>query len=211
MGYNVKQEIIDNNYIRVPEFISRKEAADLATEFKQYAIPNCTGDEQATNSHAEYCFLPFVRLLVKKVPEVSLFFVEEVLPTYVYSRIYKNGSILERHRDRAACEVSLTINLSKTHDWPIFFQRPDKSETSIELSPGDAVLYMGCSADHWREQFTGEEYTQVFMHYVKAYGDNSWAYFDKSKQNASECMLRQISSNLEIYKLQNKNWEINIL
>lgn len=196
----MKQEIVANNYLRIPEFISRSEALVLANDFKGYAISNCQGDSQAPNSHAEYNYMPFVRLLVKKVPEVSFIFGEDVLPTYAYARVYKNGSVLERHRDRPACEVSLTVNLSKSHDWPIYFQRPDGSENFIELNPGDAVLYMGCIADHWRGQFIGDEYTQVFMHYVRSYGENAWAYFDKQEQTEAHKI-----------EIKNKEWRVNII
>lgn len=179
----MKLEIIQNNYLYVPGFILPETAASLSCEFKDHASKfYLQGDPQAPNSQSMYNFMPFVRLLVNKVPHVSELLGEEVLPTYSYARIYQNDSKLSRHRDRPACEISLTINLSKDTEWPIFFERPDKSETSIELEPGDAVLYLGCQADHWRNSFNGKEYTQLFMHYVKSYGSKSWAYFDKNQQ-----------------------------
>jgi hypothetical protein len=107
---------------------------------------------------------------------------EKVLPTYTYARVYKEGSELLRHRDRPACEISLTLNLSKDSDWPIYFQRSDGSETSVELEPGDAVMYLGCQSDHWRNKFQGNECVQLFMHYVRSFGAKSWAYFDKQRQ-----------------------------
>jgi hypothetical protein len=176
-------QIIQNNYLHVPGFINPQQALDLAKEFKEYCTKfNLQGDPQAPNSHSMYDFMPFVRLLVEKVPEVSDLLGEKVLPTYTYARVYKEGSELLRHRDRPACEVSLTLNLSKDKDWPIYFQRPDKLETSVELEPGDAVLYLGCQADHWRNKFEGQECVQLFMHYVRSYGSKSWAYFDKRQQ-----------------------------
>lgn len=179
----MRLEIIKNNYIHIPAFISSEYAAQLAKEFRDYCVKfNLEGDPQAPNSHSLYDFMPFVRLLVEKVPDVSEILGEKVLPTYTYARVYKEGSELLRHRDRPACEVSLTLNLSKDKDWPIYFQRPDGSETSAELKPGDAIMYLGCQSDHWREKFIGQECIQVFMHYVKSYGTMSWAYFDKKKQ-----------------------------
>jgi hypothetical protein len=176
-------QIIQNNYLYVPEFISRDDAQDLTKQFKEHSEKfNLQGDPQAPNSHSMYDFMPFVRLLVGKVPEVSELLGEKVLPTYTYARVYKEGSELLRHRDRPACEISLTLNLSKDTDWPIYFQRPDGSETSTELEPGDAVMYLGCQADHWRNKFEGQECVQLFMHYVRSYGAKSWAYFDKLKQ-----------------------------
>ena len=179
----MRVQIIQNNYLYVPEFISQDDAKDLAKQFKEHSGKfNLQGDSQAPNSASMYDFMPFVRLLVEKVPEATALLGEKVLPTYTYARVYKHGSVLERHRDRPACEISFTLNLDKDAEWPIWFQRPDGSETSVELSPGDAVLYLGCQADHWRTKFEGQEYTQLFMHYVRSYGAKSWAYFDKRQQ-----------------------------
>jgi len=176
-------KIIQNNYLHVPGFITPGFASALSKDFKDHCTKfNLQGDPQAPNSHALYDFMPFVRLLVEKVPEVSELLGEKVLPTYTYARVYKEGSELLRHRDRPACEISLTLNLSKDKDWSIYFQRPDGSETSTELEPGDAVMYLGCQADHWRNKFEGQECVQLFMHYVRSYGPKSWAYFDKLKQ-----------------------------
>ena len=179
----MRLEIIQNNYVVIPRFISEEQACFLANEFQEYCKKfNLPGDLQAPNSSSIYDFLPFVKLLVKKVSHVSELLGEDVLPTYTYARVYKNGSVLERHRDRPACEISFTLNLAKDTDWPIYFQRPDGSETSVELNPGDAVLYLGCQADHWRNQFEGEEHVQVFLHYVRANGPKAWAFFDKKQQ-----------------------------
>jgi hypothetical protein len=176
-------KIIQNNYLHVPGFIKPDLAFALSKDFKDHCVKfNLQGDEQAPNSHSMYNFMPFVQLLVEKVPEVSESLGEKVLPTYTYARVYKKESELLRHRDRPACEISLTLNLSKDKDWPIYFQRPDGSETSTELEPGDAVLYLGCQSDHWRNKFEGQECVQLFMHYVRSHGPKSWAYFDKQQQ-----------------------------
>jgi hypothetical protein len=176
-------QIIQNNYLHVPGFITVDEALSFARGFKAHCEKfGIQGDPQAPTSSAMYNYMPFVRLLVEKIPQVSELLGEKVLPTYTYARVYKAGSELLRHRDRPACEISLTLNLSKDFDWPIYFQRPDSSETCIELQPGDAVMYLGCQADHWRENFAGIEYTQLFMHYVRSNGPKAWAYFDKCQQ-----------------------------
>jgi hypothetical protein len=179
----MRLEIIQNNYLHVPEFISRDEAYLLSKQFKEHCEKfKLSGDPQAENSQAMYNFMPFVKLLVNKVPHINELLGEEVLPTYTYARIYKENSVLSSHKDRPACEISITLNLSKDIDWPIYFQRPDGSETNIELNPGSAVLYLGCQANHWRNKFEGKEYTQIFLHYVRSNGPKAWAFFDKQQQ-----------------------------
>lgn len=176
----MKIELIQNNYLVAKTFIDPDRAEKLAEEFEKQT--NLTLDTQCPSSPAMYDFMPFVRLLVEKVPDVSELIGEPVLPTYTYARTYKHREILHRHRDRPACEISLTLNLTKSEPWPICIQRPDGSEVCLEQNPGDAMLYLGCIADHWREPYEGDHHVQVFLHYVRANGPKAWAYFDKQKE-----------------------------
>jgi hypothetical protein len=41
---------------------------------------------------------------------------------------------------------------------------------SIVQNVGDGVLYKGCEIEHSRGPFDGDEYIQVFLHYVDAAG-----------------------------------------
>lgn len=50
----------------------------------------------------------------------------KLIETYSYARIYKKGDILHRHKDRASCEISTTLNLGGPQ-WPIFLE-PDASK-----------------------------------------------------------------------------------
>jgi hypothetical protein len=95
---------------------------------------------------------------------------EQLIPTYSYARLYSNGDKLEKHVDRAACEISVTIQLGRSHDysWPIFM---DGNEYS--LNEGEGIIYSGCDTPHWRNVCSGPEkyYSgQIFLHYVKANG-----------------------------------------
>lgn len=180
-------EITANNYIYLPNFIDAYSAQQLAKEFKEFTTQNNSiGDPQAPNSSVEYNYIGFLELLCEKTPEVSKFLGEKVLPTYSYARVYKEGSELLSHTDREACEISLTMHLDGDCDWPIYIKKPNGEEVSINLKSGDAMMYLGCQAEHWREQFKGKEYIQVFMHYVRSRGENSFAYFDKVKTKPLE-------------------------
>lgn len=167
-----------NNYVVVPNFISPAYAGILAQQMHSAGLINT--DPQAPLSPSIYNFFPLVKLLVKKIQVVSEIIQEDVLPTYVYARIYKNGEILHRHRDRDACEISMTLNLQKDVDWPIWIQKPSGEEVAVELNPGDAMLYLGRIADHWRDSFTGNNCVQAFLHYVRANGECAYTYFDRA-------------------------------
>lgn len=178
----MNQYLERDNFIYIKNFITPERATELAKEFKTFAkSSNLEGDPQIPESSAAYNYVGFLELLCEKTPEVSKFLGETALPTYSYARVYHHGGTLAPHTDRPACEISLTVNLSRDTEWPIFIKKPDGEEISLNLEPGDAMMYLGCEAVHWRETFQGQEYVQVFLHYVRSRGKNSFAYFDKSR------------------------------
>lgn len=115
-----------------------------------------------------------LRLVVEHCTGLSLF------PTYSYGRIYKKGDELVRHLDRAACEVSVSLNLGQIPDepWPLHVQWGER-DVPVKLKPGDALLYRGIELPHWREPYTGESLTQVFLHYVDQNGPFADEKFDR--------------------------------
>lgn len=179
--------LTENNYTYIPDFIDPNRAKDLANAFIEFAkAQKLSGDSQIPESHASYNYHQFLELLCEKTPEISRFLGEPVLPTYSYARVYHNGSTLERHRDREACEISVTLHLSGDGEWPIYIQKPNGEEVKLNLSSGEGMLYQGCVADHWRTRYEGTEYVQVFLHYVRSRGENAWAVFDKVKERPSD-------------------------
>ena len=176
----MNKKLLDNNYIVIPNFISSYRSNKLKDEFVEYSQKNnLEGDSQSPNSHSYYNYISFLELLCEKTPEVSEILEETVLPTYVYSRVYKNGSILEKHKDRDACEISLTLHLGGDSPWPICIKTPEGEDNHVVIAPGDAIMYRGTIAEHWRDAYVGEEYVQVFLHYVRSRGECSYTYFDK--------------------------------
>jgi predicted 2-oxoglutarate/Fe(II)-dependent dioxygenase YbiX len=207
-------QIKDNNYLYIPNFISEDRALGLANSFVNYCVnKQLPGDGQAENSHSAYNYIDFLELLCEKTPEVSKFLGESVLPTYSYARVYKEGSILTPHQDRDACEISLTLNLSSDVDWPIYIKKPNGQEVSLNLKSGDAMLYLGCEAEHWRNQFEGKEYVQVFLHYVKTRGNKNYAFFDNQDKESPKLLMNDqyINPIEEIKPVYKKNIEDYII
>lgn len=183
----MNKDMQDNNYLYIPNFINPNRARELASAFIEFAkSENLIGDSQIPESQSSYNYHGFLELLCEKTPEISKFLGEPVLPTYTYARVYKQGAILERHRDREACEISVTLHLSGDSEWPIYIQKPNGEEVQLNLSSGEGMIYKGCVADHWRTRYEGQEYVQVFLHYVRSRGENAWAVFDKVKERPSD-------------------------
>ena len=179
-----KEELWSKNYTVIPGFLDSCSAKELSDEFREFASrENLEGDNQVPHSESVYNYLPFLEILCQKCPEVSIAIGETVLPTYTYARVYKNGATLEGHTDRDECEISLTVNLDGDEDWPIWIETPDGKEVRVSLKPGDAMIYLGCTARHWREEYTGNWYTQCFLHYVRSRGDKVLSVFDSGTKD----------------------------
>lgn len=130
-----------------------------------------SGDPQIPNAKAildhEYMFETMHELYWNVVENIVG---EELIPTYAYARLYSNGDVLEKHTDRKACEVSVTIQLGRSHhySWPIYM-----GDMRFDMAEGDGVVYNGCEIEHWRDKCDAPEgyYSgQLFLHYVKKNG-----------------------------------------
>ncbi len=173
-------DLLNNNYIVLPGFIEPHEAKSLAEQFERDALTkNFSEDWAVSKSRSRYNYRHFVHLLCSKIDVVGSIYGRKLLPTYSYGRIYLNEAVLVPHTDKEACEISITLCLSKDVDWPIFIRKPDGSAVSFELEPGDALMYRGCVAEHWRNKYQGNKHIQVFLHYVDLDGPNMLHYFDR--------------------------------
>ena len=142
-------------------------------------------DNQVPGSYAKYGDRLMETLLVKTIDVMQKKTGLKLVPTYSYTRLYRKGNILRRHKDRPSCEISTTLNLGGDN-WPIFID-PTGSDNVIDeyknvhkpgapkgievnLKPGDMLIYSGCELEHWREPFEGQLCGQVFLHYNHADG-----------------------------------------
>jgi hypothetical protein len=188
------KDLDEKKYKVIKNFIPKQQAKLLGKEFIKYCNGNeVLDDVQVMGSQSVHNYIPFLEVLTQKVNEVSDLVGETVLPTYCYSRVYRNGNILENHVDRPSCEISLTIHLFGDSDWPIYIGEEEKEY--ITLKPGDAVLYLGNEVHHGREKFEGNEYVQCFLHYVRSRGNHSDNYFDN--KNTSKSLIE--SDYIKVY------------
>jgi len=142
-------------------------------------------DTQCPGVYSCYGDWAMETLLKKLHPLMERETEKKLVINYSYCRIYKKGSILDRHKDRPSCEISTTLNLGGDV-WPIFLE-PNKNvgpaDTDgltissnnegipITLNQGDMLIYNGVDLEHWREKFKGDSCTQVFLHYANKFGD----------------------------------------
>ena len=136
-------------------------------------------DDQVPNTYSHYADMAMETLLQEVKPVMEKHTGLKLSETYSYARIYKQGDVLARHKDRYSCEISTTLNLGGD-PWPIHLEPkknvgiPDGKKitvssnnkgTRIILKPGDMLVYRGMELEHWREEFQGDNCAQVFLHY----------------------------------------------
>ena len=207
-GYLVIEDLWDPEelYHPVPEMRGQLTYWDKNPEnFNHVEIEEQVEGSLARYWHPQYRTIHTgVRLKLEKIIGRKLY------NTYYYDRFYFSGQKLERHMDRDACEISVSIHVSTNLEgedakWPFWIKTPDKyadkkktqvlvpgEERSLSLEPGDGVLYKGCERPHWREAMPGRVkkvfgkkvepyYHQIFFHYVLQDGERAHCAWDNAK------------------------------
>lgn len=175
------------------------------SNFKHYEKEDQVEGSIARYLHPKYRKIHSqIRLILEKYIGRSLY------NTYYYDRFYFPGQELKRHLDRDACEVSVSVHIGSNieRDWPFFIKTPDGykdsakkdllyygDEVSVNLKPGDGIVYKGCERPHWRNKMPGilnkfvnskiknvDElyYHQIFFHYVLQDGYRANFAYDRS-------------------------------
>jgi len=137
-------------------------------------------DSSCEKSFSEYGILCSEALLLQMKPFIDTYCNLDLIPTYSYSRIYYNGSILDRHIDRPSCEYSMTCCISCDGEpWDFYIKNKKNEEKCIKMEEGDIVIYKGCEVEHWRKIYNGNRQIQIFLHYVNSTGIYKEYKFDK--------------------------------
>lgn len=185
----VEPTLAKQSYVVVEGFIDRRLARIL---YDILLLRQWRGeskrDDQVPHAHSHWGDSTLDALLVGLLPDVETAASCALLPTYSYARLYLQGDSLPRHRDRPACEIAATIHLghSGAEPPPIQFA-PD---VAVTQRPGDAVVYLGDRVEHWRDPFTGTDFGQVFLNYVRADGARR-GYVHDGRRDAFPPSLQQ--------------------
>jgi hypothetical protein len=120
-------------------------------------------------------------------PEISRLVGFEVVPAFSYTRQYAKGEMLPRHKDRDACEVSVTVSIQIPHGAGpsiLHLKAPRSKKTKVETFEGDACVYAGPEVEHWRERFQIGGYIQLFLHFIAKESPN----YPKLMFDGRECL-----------------------
>jgi hypothetical protein len=133
-----------------------------------------------------HAYRPLVFFLYGLAPVISDLVSRELLPSYDFFRIYREGDICRVHSDRPACEhsVSLTLDYSDGEAWdfqvahdrtprmqPVTDDFGADDHSSIEMQVGDAVIYQGVHHRHGRITPNPNAWSaHLFLHFVERGG-----------------------------------------
>lgn len=158
------------------KYVAGMLSQDLVNFLTDFSLQNITvGDEQVPNSSALHSINSeiYTQILFHLHPLMEIETNLKLKPIYSYNRIYFGGSELQKHKDRAQCEISASICLNYSYEnenyrWPLCM-----GDMPIIIKPGDGVIYKGPKIDHWRPIFTQPQtswHHQLFVHYVDKNG-----------------------------------------
>ena len=175
-----------NKYVVIKQAISKELATFTANYFsiKKQVMDTCRqaryispyetllgeyegADGQIPHTYSSYSDIVMETLMLKCQPIMEKTTGLKLNPAYTFARIYKNGDVLKRHKDRFSCEISTTLNLAGD-PWAIYLEPSGeigKKGIKVDLKPGDMLVYSGCELEHWRNKFKGKECIQAFLHY----------------------------------------------
>lgn len=137
------------------------------------SITNAFNDDQIANSFSYYSAHCFEALSAILLPTMERVTGKKLYPTYTYARYYYNQAEMAIHTDRPSCEFSTTVCIENDEEygpWEIWFKSLEGKEFSIDLEPGDALIYKGDILEHWRTPYQGHRQLQAFLHYVDKFG-----------------------------------------
>jgi alkylated DNA repair dioxygenase AlkB len=176
-----KMEFDEFGYTVIRSFIPKETAVVLHRYSLDVAMSgHARFDKQVPGTPSAYGDPMMEKVLERLRPKVESAVGQLLYPTYSYFRVYKNGDALPKHKDRAACEISLSLCLGyeASEPWPLFVKGPN-GVFAANLEQGDGLIYKGIERMHWREPFAGKSNSQVFLHYVAQDGPHAEWRFDK--------------------------------
>lgn len=195
----------DNGYAHLQGLVASEVAQALLQKLKQDIGPQAIPLSGVTDHpnllrraafeiYGHY-YPPMLFFLWGLTPIVSEIVGRDLLPTYDYFRIYREGDVCRVHSDRQSCEhsLSLTLDYSDGEIWNLEVGKTGTPEpsakvdedfgaepfASIAMEVGDAVLYRGVSHRHGRVTPNPNGWSaHLFLHWVDRDGPYQDHAFD---------------------------------
>ena len=195
----------EQGYLHVRELIPPEVARAILRTIKEGLGPEPLDLSSVTQHQAQlkrpafniygYNFWPIIFFLWGLTPTISKLVGRDLLPSYDYFRIYREGDVCRVHSDRESCEhsVSLTLDYSDGETWdlqvghnslasalPMTDDFGSEDYSSVGMKVGDAVVYRGVHHRHGRITPNPNAWSaHLFLHYVERGGPFEDHAFDR--------------------------------
>ena len=183
----------------VPRGVARALMAKLKADIPRGPITPPTETIEILNRPAfdfyGNTYPPMQAFLWALTPAMEIVTGQRLIPTYDYFRIYREGDICRVHRDRPACEHSLSLTLDYSDDVPWALEVGDEGAAgpqdiytddfgtersrALAMQVGDAVAYRGVDHRHGRTTPNPNAWSaHLFLHWVDPDGPFADQAFD---------------------------------
>jgi hypothetical protein len=206
--------LLENGYLELPNFLTPGVAMYFnGRVFRYLETPTANGYNQGSDGGGEhhrtwnaYGHEVWEALLEMACPQVAHIVGHDLIPTYSYQRMYLNKSAMAHHIDRPSCQISLTLNIGQSHSWPVYVTSlKTKEYVEVVQKPGDALLYLGCNVGHYRPEYKGDWYNQLFLHYVaRDKWNEEWFWDIPNRRNAQPNESRHVPALDQVIR---KEWK----
>lgn len=189
--------MLNNGYCIVKNFFTSEQLEKFANDldssrkrrYQEYYVKDnednkfAFNDGMITKSYSEQFPEFTVPILVDNLPRIEKQTGLTLYPVCAYARIYYKNSVMYKHTDREACEISITFPVKHDKEpWAIWLEDSEGKSVEVKLELGDILIYRGKDLAHWRMPYTGEEHYQIMLHYVDANGPVSHRKYDNKEE-----------------------------
>jgi hypothetical protein len=183
-------------YLIVRNFLNKADCSALSQRLDDFQSKGIVLDPDMLCPNSPAFYGIFNDEALEWLPTIEKLVDKQLHPTYTYSRIYTQDEVLFAHKDRAACEYSITLTLKYDEKiWP-FWIETSSGNIEVLLDVGDILIYNGVNNKHWRDALEGKFHYQAFLHFVDKDGPLAEYRFDgkpkfQSTQEAADVTLRK--------------------
>lgn len=186
---DIKMANISYNYLKMRAYQASYKRSHLEKTYDK-DFDGYFEDRQAPDSYSLYGDPLMESILISLKPMMEDITQKELFPNYAYTRLYVTNNDLKIHKDRESCEISTSLCLgydtsnldNQDYCWPFCLTDPKtKKDLSLELKPGDMLIYNGVKLEHYRDEFLGNNHAQVFLHYNDANGNFKIKYDNRDR------------------------------
>lgn len=167
MEYASSVDVFKNTgRLLVTDFLDKKTSRFLTSYLRHFKAQ--TGKNAITGIAT-----PFESLLEDMWEHVEFALGKELLPSFSAAILYSNGMDLPKHKDPPSCEITVGIDIGRTHNysWPFIVDG-----VRYDLNEGDAVIYYASELQSSRPVCDGPEGYEcgmVYLSYVYKMGEHS--------------------------------------